>query len=435
MTDQERQAPAAVAQIPIKETDMHHPDGASLKVQDLTNDSPAAQTGEIERCDAAIDFLRVQIANLTGQLADNERRRHEAASRVASTAPQAAPTGLDDAAARKISGALHDNGQQAFVMQTVLSEVARGSFVRYADLLSDLRKVPGLESLVDQHILRTGYATGLDRSAAVRNITATDYQRLHTQDIAYQTNNWMVEHLPFIVAMRPKSLVEVGCGNGRFLHAVAPYVERLTGLDWARSPLLTTLPKNTTFQQANALTDAIPSADVCCSADVLEHFEPAALPALIRKLHNSAKLSYHVIACYDDGHSHCSVFNPGQWLALFRTIDPAYQLTMISPRRQRPDQLLCAITNFAPAAGQAVQLGPISGTWATASGKTVSFDKDLSVKLSGVPAATWVPSQDRETASVRWIESGVTDLVSLSKDKQTLTIDNLNGQQFQVSRA
>ncbi|MBT9371938.1 class I SAM-dependent methyltransferase [Rhizobium sp. CSW-27] len=413
---------------------MHHPDAASLQAHDDNGASPTGQRGEIERCDAAIDFLRAQIANLTTQLAENERRRHEAASRLAAPAPTTG-SGLEETAVRKITGALHASSQQTFVMQTVLSEVARGSFARYATLLMELRKVPGLESLIDQHILRTGYATGLDRSAAVRNISATDYQRLHEEDVAYKTNNWLVEHLPFILAMKPTSLVDVGCGNGRFLNVVAHHVEKVTGLDWARSPLLTTLPQNATFQQTNVLTDAIPPADVCCSADVLEHFEPSALPALIRKLHKSARINYHVIACYDDGHSHCAVFNPGQWLALFQTIDPAYHLTMISPRRQRPDQLLCVVTNFAPAANPGAHLGPIAGNWLTGSGKDVRFDHDMGVKLSGVPVATWVPSQDRESASVRWIESGMTDLVCLSKDRRTLTIDNLNGQQFQVTRA
>lgn len=68
-------------------------------------------------------------------------------------------------------------------------------------------------------------------------------------------------------------------------------------------------------------------------------------------------------------------------------------------------------------------------------GKDVRFDHGMGVMLSGAPVATWVPSQDRESASVRWAESGMTDLGRLSKDKRTLAIDNLNGQQFQVTRA
>jgi len=81
----------------------------------------------------------------------------------------------------------------------------------------------------------------------------------------------------------PKELVEVGCGNGRFLRAVSERVEKATGLDWAVSPLATDLPPNVSMLRMDVLKEPIPKADLICSADVLEHFPPDRIDEAVKK--------------------------------------------------------------------------------------------------------------------------------------------------------
>ena len=123
-----------------------------------------------------------------------------------------------------------------------------------------------------------------------------------------------------------KTVLELGCGNGRFTSKAAETAAQVYGVDWARSPQFDDSPENVTFIQADALTATLPSADVACSGDVLEHFKPEDVPGLVKKLHNCATVNYHVIACYDDKHSHLTVMPKEWWLSQFAAHDPKYRL-------------------------------------------------------------------------------------------------------------
>jgi SAM-dependent methyltransferase len=173
------------------------------------------------------------------------------------------------------------------------------------------------------------------------------YQKLHEENRAYQSNNWLIPEMDRLLACAPKSVVEVGCGNARFLKAVAPHVETAIGLDWAVSPMIGALPDNVTVQRADVTKDDIPHADLICSGDVLEHFKPEVIKDVAARLHARARNNFHVIACYDDGHSHLTVMEPEAWLALFQEIDPAYKLERTWIRRkQKPNDKVCLICNF-----------------------------------------------------------------------------------------
>lgn len=172
------------------------------------------------------------------------------------------------------------------------------------------------------------------------------YDRLHKEAALYQQNNWMLSEKDIVLANNPKSILEIGCGNGLFAKAVAPFVDAVFAVDWARSPLLRELGENITFLQKDAITDPLPQADLVCSADVLEHFKPSDVPVLLRKLADSAQKQHHVIACYDDGHSHLSVMPPGAWLACFWAIDPSFRLVDVRIRRSDVRQLVCVISNL-----------------------------------------------------------------------------------------
>lgn len=175
--------------------------------------------------------------------------------------------------------------------------------------------------------------------------SATYYQALHDNDAGYRDNNWLLPELAAIVRLCGRGHVaEIGCGNGRFTKAMSAEIQRVHAFDWARSPNMEELPFNVTFHQGDVRSTAIPPVDAVCSADVLEHFAPSELPPLIEKFSNASPSQHHVIACYDDGHSHLTVMPPGGWLALFRRYVPDAFIERIECRRGRPDKLICVIS-------------------------------------------------------------------------------------------
>lgn len=177
-------------------------------------------------------------------------------------------------------------------------------------------------------------------------VSAVYYQRLHMNSKAYQTNNWLVPELDRILDSKPRTVVEIGCGNGHFLRTLAPHVDKVIGLDWAISPLTQGMPSNVSIMEGNVVTAPIPSADLVCSGDVLEHFPPNRIKEVIGKLHNAAPTNYHVIACYDDNHSHLTIMSPDKWLSLFRSYDAAYRIIRTASRRGRKRAVICVIANY-----------------------------------------------------------------------------------------
>ncbi|AEG53125.1 class I SAM-dependent methyltransferase [Sinorhizobium meliloti] len=160
------------------------------------------------------------------------------------------------------------------------------------------------------------------------------------------TNNWLVSEIETILAKKPQIVVEIGCGNGAFAKEIAPSVREVHAVDWALSPNFVDRPENVHFFKADVTRDEIPSGDVTCSADVLEHFNPLDLTKVVAKCVASSPLQHHVIACYDDGHSHLTVMPPAAWLALFWRYCPTVRLSRVECRRNNPRQLVCVISTF-----------------------------------------------------------------------------------------
>ena len=90
------------------------------------------------------------------------------------------------------------------------------------------------------------------------------------------------------------------------------------GIDWAISSCMDGLPPNVTFSQADLLSEPIPKADVLFSGDELEHFSEDVADALIEKVLLAAPS--HVIACFDDNHSHLTIKKPDWWLHRFQEV-------------------------------------------------------------------------------------------------------------------
>ena len=195
---------------------------------------------------------------------------------------------------------------------------------------------------------------------AVRYPTATTsgyYHYVHQTNDAYKINNWLVSEIEAILSIRPKSVLEVGCGNGRFLAAIKDRVERATGVDWAKSPILDELGVSRHFELRDITRDELPEADLVCSADVLEHIAPHLLQSTLQRLHTAGRDQYHVIACYDDGHSHLSIMQPRAWLHAFRSVSQRYRMIDIRPRRDDHAQAICVIATFEPSVSPSRHLG------------------------------------------------------------------------------
>jgi SAM-dependent methyltransferase len=180
---------------------------------------------------------------------------------------------------------------------------------------------------------------------------STYYQQIHQSNEAYRINNWLLSEVEAILSIGPKSVLEVGCGNGRFLAAIRDRVDQAIGVDWAKSPILDELGLSSHFQLRDITHDDLPKADLVCSADVLEHVAPNLLRSTLQRLHNAGREQYHVIACYDDGHSHLSIMEPEAWLHAFMSISDRYRIIDIRPRRDDPHQTTCVIATFNPRVG------------------------------------------------------------------------------------
>lgn len=176
-------------------------------------------------------------------------------------------------------------------------------------------------------------------------LTSAFYDRQH-EDADYRRNNWLLDQVATVKNIAPRTIVEIGCGNGRFLRAVAPYATQVIGVDWAHSPELVDLPDNVNVLGVNVVTGPIPAGDVICSADVLEHFAPRDIDAVVSKLVGAGRFQHHVIACYDDGHTHLSILPPAAWLAIFRKYCPTAYLAAVDYRRRDPTQIVCIVSNL-----------------------------------------------------------------------------------------
>lgn len=180
-----------------------------------------------------------------------------------------------------------------------------------------------------------------------RQGTALDsdyYQKLHDEEPGYQTNNWLAEYADDLAQSKPQTVLEIGTGNGRFASRIAARVPHVIALDWARAPGIDGLPTNVTFMQRSVLAGSLPPCDLACSADVLEHFTPADLRSLLPLLKEASDNQYHVIACYDDRHSHLTVMPPAGWLALFLGFFPDARLSNAHCRRGSARQVVCTVS-------------------------------------------------------------------------------------------
>jgi len=199
------------------------------------------------------------------------------------------------------------------------------------------------------HSIELHFDIALTPKAPIRdvaNLSSVYYSDVHKTNSSYGDNNWMLEHQARIMEINPISVIEIGCGNGRFIAAVARSGTNAVGLDWARAPSIDSLPDGADFRVCNIITDDIPTSDLICSADVLEHIPSDDIEAVLSKIVKAGPRQFHVISCYDDGHSHLTILPPYMWLTLFRKIDPSFKIDDVWLRRDDPNQIVVSVTNI-----------------------------------------------------------------------------------------
>ncbi|MGV1973181.1 MULTISPECIES: class I SAM-dependent methyltransferase [Agrobacterium] len=174
------------------------------------------------------------------------------------------------------------------------------------------------------------------KASDISAIYASFHQDFHEENNRYKSSNWLADHLEYIFGKKIGSLFELITGNGRFARRAASKIERVYAIDWAKVPSIGDLPPNVGFVQQDVAAGLLPHSDLVCSVDVFEHILPDGIEHVIETAFASSRKQYHVIACYDDSHSHFTVMPPSAWLALFRQFDETCRLQHLETRRADP---------------------------------------------------------------------------------------------------
>lgn len=393
---------------------------------------------------AALEATRRELLKARQESEALQRAALEAVSTANQLAEQlraarAAPGGAEPGILRDVANTLFLRARASAESEHALSMTSRDGYAAFARLADAWRGQDSSGDALAAELLRSEYAAAADPKVAHRNVKAEDYQALHDKDANYQANNWLMEHIETLKRGNFASVAEIGCGNGRFLKAFAPFAERILALDWARSPLLDPLPPNVEFRRTDLMApDPLPEAALYCSADVLEHFRPETLPGLVERLHRAGATNYHVIACYDDTHSHLAVFHPGQWLSLFQAHDPAYRLTAVAPRpgetlRGGPNKVVAVVTNMAGIEVNRPAPHAACGVFEMPNGIWMTIQAGRVCLIDGKPVADWV-ALNADSIVVRWRGDQMLDYVRRAPDGRGLEFIRVTGEMWLANR-
>lgn len=172
------------------------------------------------------------------------------------------------------------------------------------------------------------------------------YEALHRDNLDFQINNWLLDELPYLATLPIDSLIEIGCGNGRFSLAAAAKFKSVTAIDWAESPVMKSSerPANLIYQVGNALSLDLPAVSAIVSADFFEHLCETDARLLIAKIASTAPIQFHKIACYPDSRGlHLTLWSPEAWLKAFQSVDSKFAILKTEQRRGREDQTVVTI--------------------------------------------------------------------------------------------
>lgn len=167
------------------------------------------------------------------------------------------------------------------------------------------------------------------------------YEKRH-QGQAYKRNNWLLDE-PWIKDLKLESILEIGCGNGKFLETLIGKIPFVYGVDWVKTDLIKELEKQSklVFFQMDGRVDLRVRVDLVVSADYLEHLRPEDFPSVLKIYDSYSPKQYHKIACYPS-EGHTMVRTPQEWESIFKEVDPAYSIDKVSIRKNKQElQVVC----------------------------------------------------------------------------------------------
>jgi len=99
------------------------------------------------------------------------------------------------------------------------------------------------------------------------------YRKLSKSPLYYEPNKWEFDVAANLVAeIRPKSLLEIGCGNGSFLEKISSLVDRIEGVDINKSAVEQCVQKEIPAS-TKSIKDLEESYEIIASFQVLEHMD------------------------------------------------------------------------------------------------------------------------------------------------------------------
>lgn len=211
---------------------------------------------------------------------------------------------------------------------------------------SDRRKL-GV-GLVDVKIARPE----TPRATSEQTQDAKYYRAAHTDLEGYRDNNWMMPFAKPLLSLKVDTVVECACGNGEFSEIFSRRVSNYWAMDWAASPLLPHSTPGFHHVRWDAYSDTLPQADLLLSADFLEHLREESLDNVLGRMLMAAPRQFHVIACYDDFHSHLTIESPDWWLHRLRTVAAsqgrnANNWKLLDWAHRNPERPVAIVCNFA----------------------------------------------------------------------------------------
>lgn len=148
-----------------------------------------------------------------------------------------------------------------------------------------------------------------------------------------------------VLARKPESVLEIGCGRGYILKRIQDAGIPAHGLEISRHCVMTRVADNVIQwdickswpsphgieRKASGIGDWW---NLCVSCAVLEHIPEQFLPAMIKEMQRTCKRGLHGIdfGDHDDGfdQSHCSLHPHEWWIGLFNTHAPGWPVEIVN---------------------------------------------------------------------------------------------------------
>ena len=170
------------------------------------------------------------------------------------------------------------------------------------------------------------------------------YRTAHNCHVGYRYNNWGLSTLRLWVdrIVKPASVLEIGCGNGKLCKLLVDMGYDVTGLDIVPGPYDRS---GYNFVRHDITLGYLPfednTFDYCMSFDVLEHLPPKWIDHHIWDMYRVAPTVIASVGCFEAQPFHETVKPPEWWMEKFnRLCDGSHKEFHISTDMKNRQRLL-----------------------------------------------------------------------------------------------